>query len=92
MLRQQARAVNFPWNYCIELSIKILERERRFMSGYDFHPFTKGSGKAGLDLHSTSIQAVAEEITRACRSIRSMKRIQPRPVAAVTGAQARRVR
>lgn len=37
------------------------ERERRFLSGYDFHPFTKGVGKAGLDLHSGTIQAVAEE-------------------------------
>ncbi|WP_204117314.1 hypothetical protein [Paraburkholderia sp. C35] len=41
--------------------MKVWERERRFLSGFDFHPFTKGAGKAGLDLHSTTIQAVAEE-------------------------------
>ncbi|MGF6757371.1 hypothetical protein [Paraburkholderia sp. GAS42] len=48
--------VVFLWNYCDELSIKVWERERRFLSGYDFHPFTKGAGKAGLDLHSGTIQ------------------------------------
>jgi hypothetical protein len=33
------------------------------MSGFDFHPFTKGAGKASLALHSTTVQAVAEEYT-----------------------------
>jgi putative transposase len=54
-LQEQARAVNFLWNYCNELSLKVWERERRFLSGYDFHPFTKGAGKAGLGLHSGTI-------------------------------------
>ncbi|WP_246217523.1 hypothetical protein [Paraburkholderia panacisoli] len=44
-LLEQARAVNFLWNYCNELSVRVWERERRFLSGYDFHPFTKGAGK-----------------------------------------------
>lgn len=29
-LREQAREVNFVWNYCNELSYKILQREGRF--------------------------------------------------------------
>ncbi|MGB8418498.1 MAG: transposase, partial [Paraburkholderia sp.] len=49
-LQEPARAVNFLWNYCNELSVKVWERERRLLSGYDFHPFTKGAGKAGLGL------------------------------------------
>ena len=31
---QQARVANFRWNYCNELSVKVWERERRFLPGY----------------------------------------------------------
>ncbi|MFM0350679.1 hypothetical protein [Paraburkholderia sp. RL17-347-BIC-D] len=70
-LQEQAHAVNFLWNHCNELSVKVWERELRFLSGYDFHLFTKGAGRAGLDLHLATIQAVAEEYAvrrrRACK-------------------------
>ncbi|WP_424784293.1 hypothetical protein [Paraburkholderia sp.] len=49
------------WNYCNGFSQKVWQRERRFLSGYDFHPSTKGAGKDGLHLHSQIIQAVAVE-------------------------------
>ncbi|OUL70255.1 RNA-guided endonuclease InsQ/TnpB family protein [Paraburkholderia hospita] len=61
LLRELAREVNFVWNYVNELSFKVWQREGRFLSGYDFHPFTKGAGKAGLGLHSQTIQAIGEE-------------------------------
>jgi putative transposase len=60
-LREQARAVNFVQNCCNELSVEAWERERRFLSGYDFQLFIKGASTAGLELHSSAIQAVAEE-------------------------------
>jgi len=60
-LPEQARAVNLLGNYCNELSVKVWEREGRFLSGYHFHPFTRGAGKARRDLHSGTINAVAEE-------------------------------
>jgi putative transposase len=31
-----AREVNTVFNYCNELSVKVFERERRFLSGFDF--------------------------------------------------------
>ncbi len=34
-----AREVNTVFNYCNELSVKVFERERRFLSGFDFWPF-----------------------------------------------------
>jgi hypothetical protein len=37
-----AREVNTVFNYCNELSVKVFERERRFLSGFDFWPFLKG--------------------------------------------------
>jgi putative transposase len=38
-LSSLAREVNTVVNYCNELSIKVFERERRILSGYDFWPF-----------------------------------------------------
>jgi hypothetical protein len=38
-----AREVNTVFNYCNELSVKVFERERRFLSGFDFWPFLKGA-------------------------------------------------
>ncbi|MGB8423734.1 zinc ribbon domain-containing protein, partial [Paraburkholderia sp.] len=61
------------WNYCNELSVKVWERERRLLSGYDFHPFTKGAGKAGLGLHSGTVQAVAEEYATRRKQARKVK-------------------
>ncbi|WP_232072289.1 hypothetical protein [Paraburkholderia pallida] len=61
LLRELAREVNLVWNFCNELSLKVWQREQRFLSGYDFHPFTKGAGKAGLGLHSQTLQAIGEE-------------------------------
>ena len=64
-LQDLARQVNFVWNFCNEHSLKVLERERRFCSAYDIHPFLAGAGKAGLGLHSQSVQAIADEyVTR----------------------------
>lgn len=56
-----AREVNFVWNYVNELSLKVLQREGRFLSADDFHPFTQGAGEAGLNLHSQTSQAIGEE-------------------------------
>ena len=57
--------VNQVWNYSQDLSLKVLEREHRFMSAFDIAAYTKGAGKEGLSLHSQTIQAVSEEyVTR----------------------------
>jgi len=56
-----AREVNFVWNYCNDLQITMLNRERRFLSGFDFAKFTCGATKEGLHLHSQTVQAIAEE-------------------------------
>src|SRR5260221_5070141 len=38
-----AREVNTVFNYCNELSVKVFERERRFLSGFDSCRFSKGA-------------------------------------------------
>ena len=61
MLGKLAREVNQVWNYCNDLSYRVWQRERRFMSGYDFAEYTAGATKAGLSLHSQTVQAIAEQ-------------------------------
>jgi putative transposase len=60
-LRNLAGEVNFVWNYCNELQITMFNRERRFLSAYDFAEFTRGATKEGLHLHSQTVQAISEE-------------------------------
>ena len=72
-LRHLADEVNFVWNYCNELQLTMFNRERRFLSGYDFAEFTRGATKEGLHLHSQTVQAIAEEYAirrRQCRKVR----------------------
>ena len=72
-LSQQAREVNLVWNYCNELSIKVWERERRFISAYEIAAYTKGAAKEGLSLHSQTIQAIAEEFVLRRRQFKKVR-------------------
>lgn len=63
-LARQARAVNFVWNYINELSYRSIRERGVFLSAFDIHPYTRGSGIA-LGLHSQTLQMVAAEyVTR----------------------------
>src|SRR5260370_39842888 len=68
-----AREVNFVWNYCNELQITMFNRERRFLSGYDFAKFTRGAPKEGLHLHSQTVQAIAETYATRRRRLREVR-------------------
>jgi len=60
-----AREVNFVWNYCNDLSARHLQRTGKFLTAYDIAPYTAGATKAGLSLHSQTVQAITEEfVTR----------------------------
>jgi hypothetical protein len=72
-LSDLAREVNFVWNYCNELQITMFNRERRFLSGYDFAKFTRGATKEGLHLHSQTVQAIAEEYAARRRQFRKVR-------------------
>lgn len=61
LLSELAREVNLVWNYCNELSMKVLERERRFIGAAELQRYLAGATKAGLSLHSQTVQAVAQE-------------------------------
>lgn len=72
-LLRMARDVNFVWNYCNELWLKVLERERRFMSGFDFHPYTRGASKAGLCVGTAVFQQVSDEYATRRRQFKKAK-------------------
>jgi putative transposase len=72
-LRGLADEVNFVWNYCNELQITMFNRERRFLSGYDFAKFTRGATKEGVHLHSQTVQAIAEEYATRRRQFRKVR-------------------
>jgi IS605 OrfB family transposase len=56
-----------------ELSRKVWERERRFLSGYDFWPFLKGVTKEGLGLPVQTVQEVAEQYAVRRRTARKTR-------------------
>src|SRR5258708_3548834 len=72
-LRDLAGEVNFVWNYCNELQITMFNRERRFLSGYDFAKFTRRATKEGLHLHTQTVQAIAEEYATRRRQFRKVR-------------------
>lgn len=63
-LCRQAASVNRIWNYINELSRRAIRERNQWLSAYELHPYTKGSG-ALLGLHSQTVQVVAQEyVTR----------------------------
>jgi putative transposase len=72
-LRQLSREVNIVWNFVNELSVKVFERERRFMSGFDLQKYTNGASKEGLRLHSQTIQGIAAEYATRRKQFKKVK-------------------
>lgn len=65
-LRELAREVNMVWNFVNELQMRVFERERKFLSGFDFWPYLKGCtrGDDGLQLPVRAVQEAAEQYAR----------------------------
>lgn len=63
-LSEQAKQVNFVWNYVNELSMRSIRERGRFLSDFDIQKYTNGSAK-GLGLHSQTVQEISKEyVTR----------------------------
>jgi IS605 OrfB family transposase len=71
--RAQAREVNFVWNYCNEMSVRILERESRFCTSAELDRLTAGATKEGLSLHSQTVQAISAELVTRRRQFRKRR-------------------
>ena len=63
LLNQQARTVNFVWNYCNDRQKDALRWDRRWLTEFDLHKLTTGSSQE-LGLHSGTIQAVCGQYAK----------------------------
>lgn len=72
-LNQLARQINFVWNYVNELCKTHLERTGQFFSAFDLSTYAAGATKAGLSLHSQTIQAVTEHHVQKRRQFRKAR-------------------
>ncbi len=72
-LERMASAVNFVWNYCNEISMFALNRDKRFLTGYDLNGLTRGVAK-DLGLHSQTVQSACEEYAT-CRRQQKKRRL-----------------
>jgi putative transposase len=69
ILRRQARAVNFVWNYCNETQMKAAKSGRRWLTGYDLGKLCAGSSKM-LRLNANTIDAICQQYERSRRQNR----------------------
>jgi hypothetical protein len=68
-LEEMACAVNFVWNYCNELSMRVLEREGRFIGAHELQRYLNGASREGLAVGSVVFPQIAEEyVTRRVQS------------------------
>jgi putative transposase len=74
-LEQLSREVNTVWNYCNDLQIRVFERERKFLTGFDFWPYLKGCtrGETALNLPIQTVQETAEQYARSRRQHRRIR-------------------
>jgi len=63
LLNQQARAVNFVWNYCNDRQKDALRFHRRWHSAFDLIKLTTGCSKE-LKLHSGTINDVCQQYAK----------------------------
>lgn len=73
VLREKAYWVNQVWNYCNDLSLQVFQREHRFIGSYELDHYTAGASKAGIALHSQTIQAVSTELVTRRRQCSKVK-------------------
>lgn len=81
-LREKAYWVNCVWNYSNDLSLQVFQREHRFISNYEIDRYTAGASKAGIPLHSQTIQAVSAELVtrrRQCHKVKLRWRVSTGP-------------
>ena len=60
LLRAMSREVNTVWNYCNDLSERMIRERNHWPTGFDLHPYLKGSTYCFDHIQSNTIQEIAE--------------------------------
>ena len=79
-LRERAYWVNQVWNYCNDLSFKVLRREHRFLSGFDFAPYLKALERKTKLAVNKAAKAAAAGHGRPVEGIPVLSRVSGQPL------------
>jgi transposase len=71
-LKKKARAVNFVWNYCNEVSYNSVRKYSKFLNKYDLTDLTKGCSKE-LSLNSQTVQAICFQYFQSRKQFKKIK-------------------
>lgn len=71
-LNRMAKSVNYVWNYCNEASVKAIEYNNKWLSGFDLNYLTVGCC-AELGIMANTIQSVCEEYALRRRQFKKKK-------------------
>ena len=72
-LRAMSSEVNQVWNYCNDLSDRMIRERHHWMSGFDFSPYTVGASKLFEHIGSSTVQEVSEQFAVKRRTARRRK-------------------
>lgn len=73
VLRKMAGEVNQVWNYCNALSYRMVRERGKWMTGFDFSPYTSGSSKEFEYIGSSTIQECSEKFAHSRKIARRIK-------------------
>lgn len=73
LLCAMAAETNHVWNFCNELSDRMIRERGHWMSGFDFSPYTVGASKEFEHIGSTTIQEISEEFAKKRRAAKRRK-------------------
>lgn len=72
LLGRMARDVNFVWNYHNDLSHRMIKERGKFLSEFDFNPYTRGASK-DLSVGSSTIQAISKQYAQSRSQFKKAK-------------------
>lgn len=61
-LKNMSSIVNFVWNYCNDTAMQYLDKQEKWLSGFDLGYLTAGCSK-DLSINAQTIQAIAHEFS-----------------------------
>lgn len=73
LLRKMATETNQVWNFCNELSDRMIRERGHWMTGFDFSPYTVGASKEFEYIGSATIQEVSEQFASKRRTAKRRK-------------------
>ena len=69
LLNKQAKAINFVCNDINELSSRSIKERGVFLSEFDLHPYTKGTGSRGVGIDVGCKDTATDSIGREYRQL-----------------------